>query len=558
MSAKTKNIIRIALLFALLLLPIFYALGNAIDIEYSLIKKLAYLVVVVVLLLVPATFLKARTYFIVEGIGNFLFFPIDIASLYLNRQSTSTVFLQNIFNTDRHEASELIVSVWPLCLIVIALWVLYFVLAFRVENKYMMSSILRKVLLISLPILFVVGIIALSISIKLRKSERTFSNIVPDAAGLVWMKLYKIYPYNLYLETTDILLMRQRQRTLQKQVEDFRFGIAPQADESALYVLVIGEAARYDHFSLNGYQRSTTPYLESTENLISFDSAFSQANLTTYSVPLMLTRAMARDSETAYKERSIVEAFQEAGFRSDMISKQQLHSQFTQRIMNVCDDQYAYTKPIDVAGNYDGEMVDKVREFTRDTAQFMVLHSLGCHFRYEQRYPEQYAVYEPVLGQSFSYSMLSEPNKDKLINAYDNAILYTDAFLHQLICYMDSLDKPAVMVYMSDHGESFWDDEQKLLLHGSYVISKYEYHVPLLVWYSEEYAALHRAKIESMEQNRTTPLSSDVLFYSLLDLADISSPVIDSTRSICSPQLKAVDTVYVHTGSGDVAPMAIH
>lgn len=558
MSAKTKNIIRIALLFALLLLPIFYALGNAIDIEYSLIKKLAYLVVVVVLLLVPATFLKARTYFIVEGIGNFLFFPIDIASLYLNRQSTSTVFLQNIFNTDRHEASELIVSVWPLCLIVIALWVLYFVLAFRVENKYMMSSILRKVLLISLPILFVVGIIALSISIKLRKSERTFSNVVPDAAGLVWMKLYKIYPYNLYLETTDILLMRQRQRTLQKQVEDFRFGIAPQADESALYVLVIGEAARYDHFSLNGYHRSTTPYLESTEHLISFDSAFSQANLTTYSVPLMLTRAMARDSETAYKERSIVEAFQEAGFRSDMISKQQLHSQFTQRIMNVCDDQYAYTKPIDVAGNYDGEMVDKVREFTRDTAQFMVLHSLGCHFRYEQRYPEQYAVYEPVLGQSFSYSMLSEPNKDKLINAYDNAILYTDAFLHQLICYMDSLDKPAVMVYMSDHGESFWDDEQKLLLHGSYVISKYEYHVPLLVWYSEEYAALHRAKIEAMEQNRTTPLSSDVLFYSLLDLADISSPVIDSTRSICSPQLKAVDTVYVHTGSGDVAPMAIH
>ena len=267
---------------------------------------------------------------------------------------------------------------------------------------------------------------------------------------------------------------------------------------------------------------------------------------------------MARDSETAYKERSIVEAFQEAGFRSDMISKQQLHSQFTQRIMNVCDDQYAYTKPIDVAGNYDGEMVDKVREFTRDTAQFMVLHSLGCHFRYEQRYPEQYAVYEPVLGQSFSYSMLSEPNKDKLINAYDNAILYTDAFLHQLICYMDSLDKPAVMVYMSDHGESFWDDEQKLLLHGSYVISKYEYHVPLLVWYSEEYAALHRAKIEAMEQNRTTPLSSDVLFYSLLDLADISTPVIDSTRSICSPQLKAVDTVYVHTGSGDVAPMAIH
>ena len=100
MKDNTGNIIRIIVLFALLLLPVFYALFGAIDLEYSWLKKFAYLAVVGILLLLPALFLKARTYFMVEGVFNFLFFPIDIASLYLNKQSTSTAFLSNIFHTD--------------------------------------------------------------------------------------------------------------------------------------------------------------------------------------------------------------------------------------------------------------------------------------------------------------------------------------------------------------------------------------------------------------------------------------------------------------------------
>ena len=85
------------ILTGLLLVPAFYAMGTAIDLEYSWLKRAAYLLTVLTLLAIPALLLKARTYFLAEGILNFLFFPIDIASLHLNRQSTSTVFLQNIF-----------------------------------------------------------------------------------------------------------------------------------------------------------------------------------------------------------------------------------------------------------------------------------------------------------------------------------------------------------------------------------------------------------------------------------------------------------------------------
>ena len=85
-----RNTVRMVILTGLLLVPAFYAMGTAIDLEYSWLKRAAYLLTVLTLLAIPALLLKARTYFLAEGILNFLFFPIDIASLHLNRQSTST------------------------------------------------------------------------------------------------------------------------------------------------------------------------------------------------------------------------------------------------------------------------------------------------------------------------------------------------------------------------------------------------------------------------------------------------------------------------------------
>lgn len=554
MSKRVKNIIRIAILFVLLLLPIFVALFTAIDLEYSLLKKLAYLIVVCLLLALPATFLKARVYFIVEGVLNFLFFPIDIASLYLNRQSCSTAFLQNIFHTDWHEALELVASMWPFALVVVLLWVLYFVLAARVENKMLLPKKVRRAVYIGLPIACVAGIIAMMIHLKRIHPERSVGSMTLDAVGLVEMKLYKIYPYNLYLETYDIINNTYRQRQFQKEVTNFQFGISTQkGGDETIYVFVIGEASRYDHWSLHGYNRETTPLLAQCANIVSFDSAFSQANLTGYSVPLILTRATADNAELAFQEKSIPEAFQEAGYKVGVITKQ-IPSMLVERIMQNCDKSYFNAKGIDVEGNYDEEMIPLLGDYIRDSIQFAVLHSLGCHFRYELRYPAEFARFQPTFGTAFSYSLISEENKELLVNAYDNAILYTDYFLGNLIHYLDSLDCPAVMLFMSDHGESFWDDERKLSLHGSYQISEYEYHVPLVVWYSDEYAAQQPQKVQAMKQNKTTPVSSDVVFYSLLDLAGIED-IVDSTRSICSPDLQPQDSFYVHTGSGAVELM---
>ena len=556
MKSKVLNIVGICVLFTLLLLPIFYSLCVAVDLEYSILKKVAYLWVVLLLLLLPALFLKARAYFLIQGIFNFLFFPIDIASLYLNKQSTSSAFLQNILRTDIGEATELLVSLWPLCIVVGVLYVLYFVLAFKVENQYLVPKKLRKVILISAVLAVVTGVTVFTIYGKTRHKNRSILNEMSNAVQFCYIKLYKIYPYNLYLGLADIVSKQNYQKKLEEQVSTFSFGIKPQANgDNPLYILVIGEAARYDHLSLNGYERNTTPLLQVRKNLISYDSAYAQANLTSYSLPLIITRATADDADRAYREKSIVEAFQEAGYYSGYLNKQLSYAIET-RIVKVSDYAYQSNKEVDVENNYDIDLVAKLQECVSDTSQFFVLHTMGSHFRYEYRYPAEFEQFTPVMGKSFSYLGISEENKSEFINAYDNTILYLDYFLNELIEYVDGLNRSAVIVYMSDHGESFWDDDKKLSLHGSYEISKYEFHVPMLVWYSDEYQLNNSQKVENIKQNKAKTISSDAIFYSMLDIAGIKE-VTDSTKSICSEYLQPIDSVWVFNGQGKTKQVSL-
>lgn len=556
MKSKVLNMVGICVLFTLLLLPIFYSLCVAVDLEYSILKKVAYVWVVLLLLLLPALFLKARAYFLIQGIFNFLFFPIDIASLYLNKQSTSSAFLQNILRTDIGEATELLVSLWPLCIVVGVLYVLYFVLAFKVENQYLVPKKLRKVILISAVLAVVTGVTVFTIYGKTRHKNRSILNEMSNAVQFCYIKLYKIYPYNLYLGLADIVSKQNYQKKLEEQVSTFSFGIKPQANgDNPLYILVIGEAARYDHLSLNGYERNTTPLLQARKNLISYDSAYAQANLTSYSLPLIITRATADDADRAYREKSIVEAFQEAGYYSGYLNKQ-LSSALETRIAKASDYAYQSNKEVDVENNYDIDLVAKLQECVSDTSQFFVLHTMGSHFRYEYRYPAEFEQFTPVMGKSFSYLGISEENKSEFINAYDNTILYLDYFLNELIEYVDGLNRSAVIVYMSDHGESFWDDDRKLSLHGSYEISKYEFHVPMLVWYSDEYQLNNSQKVENIKQNKAKTISSDAIFYSMLDIAGIKE-VTDSTKSICSEYLQPIDSVWVFNGQGKTKQVSL-
>ena len=131
------------------------------------------------------------------------------------------------------------------------MYIIYFVLAFRVENKSLIPQKLRKILVISAAVAVFAGLTVFTIYGRMRDKTASVTNLIYDAIDLSYMKLYKIFPYNLYVELADIAIEYNYQQKLSEQVSSFSFGIRPQTnDSSALYILVIGEAVRYDHLGI--------------------------------------------------------------------------------------------------------------------------------------------------------------------------------------------------------------------------------------------------------------------------------------------------------------------
>ena len=556
MSFSRKDIIHITLLFILLLIPNLCALVMAIDMEGSMVMKTGYLGMVGVGLLLPALILKTRTYFIFEGLFSFLFMPIDIASLYLNKQSASKLFLNSILNTDLLEAFEVLHTMWPICLAVLLLWGIYIYLCIIIPNLPLFNSKLRGWGFLAILITALATYGGQTFLIKKINPTFTFREVISQSTEKFGMKFLKIYPYNLYINTHLLWQDKKAWNQAQDELSTFSFGINKRDSiDNTLYILYIGEATRYDHLAINGYERNTTPYLLQEKNIISFTSIYTQANLTNYSIPYMLTRASVGNTDILHKEKSLLEAFQEAGYHAAYISNSS-YFPFTMRIMHSCDYYHIFNRGMDAVNNYDINLVYKAIDHYNSNGQIILLHSLGSHFKYSIRYPADFSYFLPASKPTDGYDIINEKNKSLLVNTYDNSIRYTDYVLHELISWMDSLNNAAVLIYISDHGESFWDDDRKLSLHGSYEISKAEYHVPCFIWYSNEFQQQQPQKIYTLEKNKHIPQNSSTIFHTLLHLADIVE-IVDSTKSLCSTYVQPLDTFKVLSGAGEIKTYVI-
>lgn len=523
------------------------------DLIYSWVKEIGYLGIVLFLLLLPMTFLKRRTYFIVEGILGLFWMPIDLSSLYLNRMTVSRYFVRIILETNWIESKEVLVSVWPLVVGMLVLWGAYITMVCHMKNDWMLPLRLSKVTWIGIPVLITAGM--LGSYILLPKGRGNLWETLNETSWKMMMKFYKIYPYDIYLASRHYWLEKKYLNDLNKELEDFRFGISPKTDKNEEhYILVIGEAARYDHFHINGYDRDTSPSLATIDNLFSLSALYSNANLTANAFPIMLTRADILNINRGMAERSIVEAYKEGGFQTAWLSNQPM-MEFSTRIALEMDYHKATISGLDGgSAEPDSVLCDWMAElFEQHPAKktFYVLHMLGSHFKYDQRYPKEFEFYKPAIQASDGYSVLSTHNKDKIVNSYDNTIRYTDYVLSKLIGLLRQQKGIRALIYVSDHGENLFDDEHAYSVHGTYDGTIYEAHVPCFIWLSEEYKTAYPDKVLALKGNLQKQEQSDVLFYTLADLGGLNELVVPE-KSLFSSELQQQDTIRMITGSGDV------
>jgi lipid A ethanolaminephosphotransferase len=169
--------------------------------------------------------------------------------------------------------------------------------------------------------------------------------------------------------------------------------------------------------------------------------------------------------------------------------------------------------------------LDALRAGDRST-QLLVLHMLGNHGpSYFRRYPPAFERFTPACRNDD----LGRCTREEIVNAYDNALLYTDYVLASLITRLqDREDRvDSALLFMSDHGESL--GEKGLFLHGVpwLVAPKEQTAVPAVTWHSAGFARSAGLDAACLRERAKAPVQHDHLFHSLLALLDVHTSLYD-------------------------------
>lgn len=377
----------------------------------------------------------------------------------------------------------------------------------------------------------------------------------------------QLYPvnicYNLYLAFER----NAASENYREASRDFRFDARSEHSATApeVYVMVVGETARAHNFSLYGYPRNTNPLLSKTPGIKAFPNVTTQSNTTHKSVPMLLSAASAEDFERLFHEKGILAAFKEAGFHTVFISNQLPNHSFIDFLGEQAYEHYFLKKEDASQGNhYDEDLLQKLDEilpladasssaYYRYRKLFVVLHSYGSHFNYQERYPRSFAYFKPD-----SRSEAKSENRRDLLNAYDNTIRYTDYILHGIIERLQKwegvqtktdgvYDQPtSAMLYTSDHGENIFDDERSLFLHAAPKASDYELHVPFIIWTSDGFSKQYPDILKALGENRPKQVQSSLsAFHTMLGIGGIQTRYRLDEYSVASGKYHPTKLLYL-------------
>lgn len=331
-------------------------------------------------------------------------------------------------------------------------------------------------------------------------------------------------PYAIYSSIKDYIGNHQEVGLIR---DNFVNVVAERPLNPPNVIFVVGESLRADHLQLNGYERETTPLLSNQKNLISLPNMRSTGIHTYESMPFLFTLSDSANRERGYEEQSFITIFNKAGYNTAWIANQDIAQSYayfaheTDTLIHVNSMRSLYTYDLwlddDVLVPFKNWYFSK-----REKPSLTIIHTIGSHWWYKSHYTESEAAFKPEID-SKDIASLSE---EQLLNSYDNSIIATDKFLNALIEYLKN--ENAIIIFVSDHGESLGEDGK--WLHASEADELHD--VACLIWFSDIYKYNFPEKISLLERNKSLPLSSDDMFHTIIDAADIRTDVLIPSKSI--------------------------
>ena len=450
----------------------------------------------------------------------FIFFcAFQIVLLYLFGNSIiATDMFTNLLTTNPGEAGELLGNIYPSVVLVCVIYLpLLWLAAREIGHKRYITRTARMNIGLTGAALFAVGLLALWPAYHVSEERHVLRD--------------EIFPlnimYNLGLSGSEF----RKSYNFHKTSEGFTYEAERTAEAPGreVYVYIIGEASRAMNWQLYGYGRETNPLLSEVGDLVVFRDVLTQSNTTHKSVPLILSSVATGEHEELYRRKGLPALFNEAGFDTWFISNQSPQGAMIDHLAHDARHVIYIRSP-----RHDTQLLDEMRKaLERSTSQklLFVLHCYGSHFSYHQRYPREFAHFQPDNDVA-----IARQHRPMLVNAYDNSIRYTDYFLAQTIDYLRSLKgTSSALLYCADHGEDLIDDDRERFLHASPTTTAYQLYVASLAWFSEDYRTHFPEKAAAAEANETAPATTHALFHTMADMASIRGRFLTTKVSLVSP-----------------------
>jgi lipid A ethanolaminephosphotransferase len=433
--------------------------------------------------------------------------------------------IQNVLGTDTHEARDVLtlgmiawVAMWSAPPVALIWWV-------RLEHLHPWRALGWRAFTVGAAVVVAV-LAALPISrdlVSFMRNQREARYLVTPANYLYGAAV------NSFHDASVARAPRQPVGT------DARLLRVAAAGAPRVLVLVVGETARAGNFSLLGYARETNPALAKL-GVTAFSNVKSCGTSTEVSVPCMFSPYGREhyDEQKIRGSETLLDVLARAGYRVRWLDNQS-------GCKGVCKGAGIEYEKMDPASAPDlcrgGECLDEIlaRRLEAELPAVhgdtvFVLHMMGNHGpAYYRRYPAAFRQFLPDCPTA----ELRDCSREQVLNAYDNAILYTDHVLARIVnALAQAPHVDSAMLYISDHGESL--GENGLYLHGiPYAIApEQQTRVPMIVWLSRPVTASGDVNLRCLRNRANAPLSHDNLFHSVLGLLDVSTSIYRENRDL--------------------------
>ena len=345
------------------------------------------------------------------------------------------------------------------------------------------------------------------------------------------------YPIYSVFKTLRTNYAARRKEPLRVIAADARRTPARVASRTAV-IYVVGETARAEQFSLNGYQRETNPEL-GKRNVISFTDVQACGTDTAGALPGMFCHLGKRrySPREAKKCENVLDVLQRAGvevlWRDNNSGSKAIADRVKYESLSRARDAALCSS----GECYDEILLQNLDQLLRGNSgdMLVVLHQKGSHGpSYYKRTPKEFKVFLPECDRED----VQNCDRQSIINAYDNTIVYTDHVLARLIDLLAAQGYPTAMLYVSDHGESL--GENNIYLHGlpRAIAPRQQTHVPMIFWASPDYFEAKTIDPVLLAASRSQPYSHEHLFHSLLGLFDVQTAAYQTNLDLFFPARK--------------------